>query len=331
MERHPFLRQFGLGFAAAIVGSGRVLRDPSVRSLLWRDAKLLLLASMSAMVLFKVVVFPFKLVISLLPLGRQMEQNLNDWMSSFLTLLPFSMLTAFRSLRFHSTEDVFFQGLALRDKQSAQRIRSIRPVRWDWEYIFHLARYIALQLALGLIMLVFSPILGALVPLVEFAHQTRRMEVMYWFPVLIGFYFETSRPVSIWIVRVWMQARAVSRELFEPIISRRKRIVKQQHQKQKKRHKRFSPGFFTCWRAVLMQPGQQAEREVVPLSEAEESPVMKCKSESARLGFAFVFSCFLGIPWIGPFVWFLGFVTAGYFAPELIHVESLLDTSSDCK
>lgn len=157
------------------------------------------------------------------------------------------------------------------------------------------------------------------------------MEVMYWFPVLIGFYFETSRPVSIWIVRVWMQARAVSRELFEPIISRRKRIVKQQHQKQKKRHKRFSPGFFTCWRAVRMQPGQQAEREVVPLSEAEESPVMKCKSESARLGFAFVFSCFLGIPWIGPFVWFLGFVTAGYFAPELIHVESLLDTSSDCK
>nr|CCA22550.1 conserved hypothetical protein [Albugo laibachii Nc14] len=312
MERHPFLRQFGLGFAAAIVGSSRVLRDPAVRSLLWRDAKLLLIASVSAMAMFKVILFPMKLLVSLLPLDRQMDKNLDDWMSSFLTILPFSMLTVFRSLRFHSTEDVFFQGLALRDRESARSIRAVRPVRWDWEYILHLVRFITLQLTLGLVMLLFSPVLGALVPLVAFAYQTRRMELVYWLPVLTGFYFNSSRPISVWIVRVWMQARAEKRK------------------QKKSRSKRFSPGSFTSWKAVLMESGQKDGREATPPSEKVASGVETGKSESARLGFAFVFSSLFTIPWIGPFVWFLGFVTAGYFAPELVDVEPLVDASTDC-
>lgn len=128
------------------------------------------------------------------------------------------------------------------------------------------------------------------------------MESMFWTPVFVAFCFPATRVGALQVVRLWVDARAVIRELYDPIVAR----LKSAHSEA----------------AVhLLQDEVGDEDEELMKTRKPKGEWHRGRSDAARLGFALVFGYMLQIPFVGPLTWFVGFVAAGLFAPELIELH----------
>lgn len=119
------------------------------------------------------------------------------------------------------------------------------------------------------------------------------MESVFWVPVFLAFCLPSTRVTALQIVHLWTDSRAIVRELFDPIIARLK----------------------SAHKANTVDPDANVKKRM-------QSEWHHGRSDAARLGFAMVFGYLLQVPFLGPFTWFLGFVAAGLFAPELIAMHA---------
>lgn len=209
-----------------------------------------------------------------------------------------------------------------------------KAVYWDWEYVRHSLLAIARQLGFGLVALLAKPMLGALIPLFRFGYRCatcshelpqpkalcphspalllacgriRRMESVFWIPVFLAFCVPATRDSALQIVHLWMDARTVIRELYDPIIAR----LKSAHSDAAGITQRVAP-------AAADVADDEINEEVKKNLQSEWH---RGRSDAARLGFAIVFGYLLQLPLVGPLAWFVGFVAAGLFAPELIELK----------
>jgi hypothetical protein len=137
--------------------------------------------------------------------------------------------------------------------------------------------------------LFIGSLFGAFIPFIRFGYRIRRMEIMFWIPVFVLFCLPHTRLISLHIVQACMDAEALTHQLFDPITSRR-------CLKRKAKHSKKSGGHWYSGR-----------------------------NDAARLGFAMVFGLLLQIPFLGPFTCFVGFISAGLFAPELVDLEFFIE------
>lgn len=132
------------------------------------------------------------------------------------------------------------------------------------------------------------------------------MESVFWIPVFIAFCFPMTRVGALQVVHLWMDARAVVRELYDPIVAR----LKSAHSEA----------------AIHLLQDEVGTEELT--QKKLQNEWHRGRSDAARLGFALVFGYMLQIPFIGPLTWFVGFVAAGLFAPELIELHVFTLTPS---
>lgn len=124
------------------------------------------------------------------------------------------------------------------------------------------------------------------------------MDAVFWLPVFGLFLVPATRETALQVVHLWADARAVVRELYDPIIAR----LKSAHS--------ASTAVVAADEIVT----EQAKKNL-------QSQWHRGRSDAARLGFAVVFGYLLQLPLVGPLTWFVGFVAAGLFAPELIELK----------
>jgi hypothetical protein len=143
------------------------------------------------------------------------------------------------------------------------------------------------------------------------------MEIVFWLPVFLAFCFPTSRWAALQVVHLWSDSRAIIRELFDPIIARLKSVEKE--------------GGKAAAAAATASNDLRSDMEI----DGDEHERRKARSEwhqgrsdAARLGFALVFGYLLEVSVLGPFAWFLAFVSAGLFAPELIDLRAFANKTS---
>lgn len=140
------------------------------------------------------------------------------------------------------------------------------------------------------------------------------METIFWLPVFAAFCFPNYRWVALQIVHLWMDSRAIIRELFDPIIARLKSVEKE------------SGGASEAAKAAAAASNDLRSEMEISGDEHERRKAHgdwhQGRSDAARLGFALVFGYLLEISVLGPFAWFLAFVSAGLFAPELIDLRA---------
>ncbi|KAF1326664.1 hypothetical protein FI667_g8145, partial [Globisporangium splendens] len=129
--------------------------------------------------------------------------------------------------------------------------------------------------------------------------KIRNMEAIFWIPVFVAFCVPASRVGALQVVHLWMDSRGIIRELYDPIIAR----LKSAHSESL---------------AVAGDDDDAADERAKRTLTKEWH---HGRSDAARLGFAIVFGYLLQLPFIGPLTWFLGFVAAGMFAPELIELQ----------
>lgn len=123
------------------------------------------------------------------------------------------------------------------------------------------------------------------------------METVFWIPVFIAFCFPASRVGALQIVHLWMDSRGIIRELYDPIVAR----LKSAHSDA----------------TIIIDADDEDEAG----KKSSNNGWHQGRSEATRLGFAIVFGYFLQLPFVGPLTWFLGFMSAGIFAPELIDLQ----------
>lgn len=137
------------------------------------------------------------------------------------------------------------------------------------------------------------------------------MESVFWIPVFVAFCFPVTRVGALQIVYLWMDARAVIRELYDPIVAR----LKSAHSE-------------AAVHLLQDEVGDEIDTdELASKKKQQQGEWHRGRSDAARLGFALVFGYMLQIPFVGPLTWFVGFVAAGLFAPELIELHVFTVTS----
>ncbi|GLE00645.1 hypothetical protein PINS_up009402 [Pythium insidiosum] len=289
-QRWP--QQFLLGIAAAVTGCLRALTDPKLRAAFTRSAVQLLLWSLGLIALVHAVVWPLEWTLSWLLPQAWIDASLRALRLALTSGIPFMLVTTCRYVQVELFETAFFAGLAQRDPALASSIRSREAIYWDWEYVRHAAVVAAQQLLFGLVFVVISPVFGAIIPLARFGYKIRRMERLFWLPIFLGFCLPPTRPLALRAVQTWVNARELSRELFDPVIARLKSVEGDQQ--------------------------QQQQRHKAPPSAAWHAH----RSDAARLGFSMVVSTLLQVPVVGPLAWFIVFVAAGLHAPELVNLSA---------
>lgn len=136
------------------------------------------------------------------------------------------------------------------------------------------------------------------------------MEKVFWVPVFVAFCFPASRGIALDVVHLWMDSRAIIRELFDPIIARLKSVRKEAGANG------ADVSTFNDLRTDMEISGDEYDARKLNREWHEG------RSDAARLGFAAVFGYLLRISILGPFAWFLAFVSAGIFAPELVDLQA---------
>ncbi|KAJ0394672.1 hypothetical protein P43SY_004155 [Pythium insidiosum] len=281
-QRWP--EQFALGISAAVTGCVRALTEPVLRAAFIKSAVQLLLWSLGLIALVHLVVLPLEWTLSWLLPQAWIDASLRALRLALTSGIPFMLVTTCRYVQVELFETAFFAGLAQRDAALAAKIRSREAIYWDWEYVRHAAVVAGQQLLFGLVFVLISPVFGALIPLARFGYKIRRMERLFWVPIFLGFCLPSTRPMSLRAVQTWVNARELSRELYDPVIARLKSV----------------------------DAGQQAP----------SSAWHTHRSDAARLGFSMVASALLQVPVVGPLTWFVVFVAAGLHAPELVNLSA---------
>ncbi|CAH0473118.1 unnamed protein product [Peronospora belbahrii] len=219
-----------------------------------------------------------------------------------ILLLPVEWITS------KYLKTLFFAGLATRDPELAKTIQKRKAIYWDWEYARHLMRFGLRQLGFGLVVLMAKPLLGVLIPVVQFGYRIRHMEMAFLVPIFVAFVVPTTRETALQLVHMWLDSRAIIRELLDPIIARLKSAAK---------HK--DPNVNTDL-LTDMEIGSDEYH-----SQKKQWDWHQSGSDAARLGFGLVFCYMLQVPFLGPFAWFMGFASAGLFAPELVELHAFND------
>lgn len=127
------------------------------------------------------------------------------------------------------------------------------------------------------------------------------MEMTFLVPIFVAFVFPATREAALQVVHMWLDSRAIIRELLDPIIARLKSAAKHR-----------DPSVNTD----LLTEMDIGSDESSHIHEGQWD-WHQSGSDAARFGFGLVFCCMLQVPYIGPFAWFMGFASAGLFAPEL--------------
>ncbi|KUF78702.1 hypothetical protein AM588_10000064 [Phytophthora nicotianae] len=140
--------------------------------------------------------------------------------------IPFLLVGACRAFSVSMFENAFFAGLATRDTELVKAIRKKKAIYWDWEYVRHLMRFGLRQLGFGLVALVAKPLLGVLIPIAQFGYRIRHMEPAFLVPLFVAFILPATREAALQLVHVWLDSRAMIRELYDPIIARLKSAAK---------------------------------------------------------------------------------------------------------
>jgi hypothetical protein len=209
-----------------------------------------------------------------------------------------------------------------------------KAIYWDWEYVRHLMRFGLRQLGFGLVALVARPLLGVLIPIAQFGYRyeafvvdrggsflptewgfppptasadgsIRHMEATFLVPVFVAFVFPATRDGALQLVHMWLDSRTMIRELFDPIIARLKSAAKD-----------GDPNVSTDLLTDMEIDSEERD------SRAEQRDWHQSGSDAARLGFGLVFCYMQQVPFLGPFAWFMGFASAGLFAPELVDLSA---------
>lgn len=131
------------------------------------------------------------------------------------------------------------------------------------------------------------------------------MEAAFLVPIFIAFVLPATREVALQLVHLWLDSRAMIRELYDPIISRLKSAAKN-----------GDPNVSTDLLTDMEIDSEEHD------SHTEQRDWHQSGSDAARLGFGLVFCYMQQIPFLGPFAWFMGFASAGLFAPELVDLSA---------
>ncbi|RLN98661.1 hypothetical protein BBJ28_00014172, partial [Nothophytophthora sp. Chile5] len=285
-------------------GTFRSLADPSLRSVFWRSMKRLLVLSLVLSAVLHLLLLPVEWLSSLLS-QETIESTLRAFRYAAGSTVPFLLVGLCRYFSVAMFEDAFFAGIATRDAPLAAAIQKKKAIYWDWEYVRHLLRFGLRQAAFGLLALLAAPLLGVLIPIIQFGYRIRHMEVAFLVPIFLAFVFPASRGAALQLVHLWLDGRAMIRELFDPIIARLKSAAKD-----------GDPNVSTDLLTDMEIDGEEHD------SRTEQRDWHQSGSDAARLGFALVFGYMLQVPFLGPFTWFVGFMSAGLFAPELVDLSA---------
>ncbi|TYZ67163.1 hypothetical protein PybrP1_003015 [[Pythium] brassicae (nom. inval.)] len=307
-------RRFVFGACAAVLGASRALSEKQLRVSFSKNALWLLVASLALVAVLWLLVLPFEWLAALMVSAQKIDATLRAARYAAGSVVPYVLVAACRYCSVGMFEDAFFAGLAARDASLAKLIRKKKAVYWDWEYVRHSLLAIARQLGFWVVALLAKPILGALIPLFRFGHRIRRMESVFWIPVFVLFLVPATRDAALQVVHLWMDARAVIRELYDPIIARLKSAHSDAANAQ-----RIAP---VAADVADDEINEQVKKNL-------QSEWHRGRSDAARLGFAVVFGYLLQLPLVGPLAWFVGFVAAGLFAPELIELKWFAVSSAD--
>ncbi|RLN97178.1 hypothetical protein BBJ28_00007128 [Nothophytophthora sp. Chile5] len=303
-----------------VTGTFRSLADPSLRSVFWRSMKRLLVLSLVLSAVLHLLLLPVEWLSALFLSQETIESTVRAFRYAAGSTVPFLLVGLCRYFSVAMFEDAFFAGIATRDAPLAAAIRKKKAIYWDWEYVRHLLRFGLRQAAFGLLALLAAPLLGVLFPIVQFGYRyviinvaicsIRHMEAAFLVPIFLAFVFPSSRGAALQLVHLWLDGRAMIRELFDPIIARLKSAAKD-----------GDPNVSTDLLTDMEIDGEEHD------SRTEQRDWHQSGSDAARLGFALVFGYMLQVPFLGPFTWFVGFMSAGLFAPELVDLSAFGSSS----
>uniref|UniRef100_A0AAV1VNF7 Uncharacterized protein n=1 Tax=Peronospora matthiolae TaxID=2874970 RepID=A0AAV1VNF7_9STRA len=298
-------KRFVFGMTAAVTGTFRALADKEVRSVFSRSLKVLLVLAFVLSALLHLMLLPVEWISSLFLEPETVDASVRAFRYAAASTVPILLVSACRYFSVKMFENAFFAGLATRDAELAEKIRKRKAIYWDWEYAHHVMRFGLRQLGFGLVALVAKPILGMLIPVAQFGYRIRHMELTFLLPLFVAFVFPATRETTLQLVHMWLDSRAMVRELFDPIIARLKSAAKNGD-------RNVNTDLLT---------DMEIDSEIAD-SREEQREWHQSGSDAARLGFGLLFCCMLQLPFLGPFTWFIGFASAGLFAPELVELSA---------
>ncbi|KAG7398910.1 hypothetical protein PHYBOEH_010128 [Phytophthora boehmeriae] len=297
--------RFLYGAVAAATGTFRALSDPQLRNEFWRVMKILLVMSLVLSAVLHLLLLPVEWISSLFLEPETIEATVTTFRYTAASTVPFLLISTCRCFSVSMFENVFFAGIATRDATLAASIRKKKAIYWDWEYVRHLLRFSLRQLGFGLVALIAKPLLGVLIPIFQFGYRIRHMEMVFLAPLLVAFIIPDTRNAALQLVHLWLDSRAMIRELFDPIIARLKSAAKD-----------GDPNVSTDLLTDMEIDSEEHDNR------ANIRDWHQSGSDAARLGFGLVFCYLVQVPFLGPFVWFMGFASAGLFAPELVDLSA---------
>ncbi|KAG3113530.1 hypothetical protein PI124_g6809 [Phytophthora idaei] len=298
-------KRFFYGATAAVSGAFRALADDEVRIVFWRSMKTLLIMAFVLSAVLHLLLLPIEWISMIFLSPETVDATVRAFRYAAASTTPFLLVGVCRYFSVSMFENAFFAGLATRDAELVKAIRKKKAIYWDWEYVRHLMRFGLRQLGFGLVALVAKPLLGVLIPIAQFGYRIRHMEVAFLVPLFVAFVFPATREVALQFVHLWLDSRTMIRELYDPIIARLKSAAKD-----------GDPNVSTDLLTDMEIDGEEYD------SRAEKREWRQTGSDAARLGFGLVFCYMLQVPFLGPFSWFVGFASAGLFAPELVDLSA---------
>ncbi|CEG44648.1 uncharacterized protein PHALS_00994 [Plasmopara halstedii] len=298
-------KRFLYGVMFAITGTYRALADNEVRNVFWRNMKILLIMAVVLSALLHVLLLPIEWISHLILSPQTVDASVRAFRYTAASTIPFLLIGVSRLFRVKMFEKAFFAGLATRDVNLVKSIQKKKGIHLDWEYARHLLRFGLRQVGFGIVAIIAKPVLGILIPVAHFGYRIRHMEVAFLLPLFLAFIFPATREAALQLVHMWLDSRAMVRELFDPIISRIKSAAME-----------GDPNVSTDLLTDMEIDSEQY------YSRTNQRDWHHSGSDAARLGFGLVFCYMLQVPFLGPFTWFVAFASAGLFAPELVDLHA---------
>ncbi|TDH65670.1 hypothetical protein CCR75_003004 [Bremia lactucae] len=298
-------KRFVYGATTATSGTVQVLANHEIRNVFWRNMKTLLIMAVVLSGVLHMLLLPVEWICTLFLRPETVDASVRAFRYAAASTIPFFLISVGRLFSVNMFEKAFFAGLASRDAELANMIKKKKAIRWDREYFFHLLRFGLRQIGFGLVALLAQPLLGVLIPIVQFGYRIRHMEASFLVPLLVAFVVPATREVALQLVHRWLDSRAMVRELFDPIITRLKATAKN--------------GDSDVSTDLLTDMEIDSEQFD---SRKKQRDWHQSGSDAARLGFGLIFCYMLQVPFLGPFTWFVGFASAGLYAPELVNLHA---------
>ncbi|OQR85261.1 hypothetical protein ACHHYP_12054 [Achlya hypogyna] len=289
----PSLAEMDKGFKASLVGGILAVKGcalaaglPELRQSYQRT--LWWLAGISALLIFvgATIAWPIQLVLWLfLGSGSPYTAFIASALQTWVTGVPFVLVAICRYAHPTLVDDLFFLGLRQEQPSLVQTLSSIPVSLFDWEYLRATASFLVYRCALFVILALgsfFTPLFGSLFAIISFGFKIRRTDMVMSSLVFALYLVPWTRPVAVEIAKVWFDARAITKELFYPIFARKTKL-------------QLDHGL----RATVLE------------------------DQTALLfGFSFTIGYAVQVPVIGPFAWFLAFISAGYVAPRIFDMTT---------